>query len=109
MVDHTIYFDDDHTPELAVRQIFGRQRSPAKLCLLFAGLGLLTLDRIAHLGEDPATVRRTFARIIDGDDKLGSQLAKQEGNCSQFLQSGNPARGWSSLPLVATPKPLRIL
>ena len=80
MVDHKIYFDDDHTPELAVRQIFGRQRSPAKLCLLFAGLCLLTLDRIAHLGEDPATVRRTFTRIIDGDDKLGFQLAEQDCN-----------------------------
>ena len=85
MVDQTIYFLDDHTPELAVRQIFGRQRSPSKLCLLFAGLGLLTLDCIVHLGEDPATVRKTFTRIIDGDNKLGSDLDEQYGNWLTIL------------------------
>ena len=80
MLDQTIYFLDDHTPELAVRQIFGRQRSPAKLCRLFAGLGLLTLDCVVHLGEDPATVRKTFTRIIDGDNQLGSDLDEQDCN-----------------------------
>ena len=53
MVDRTIYSDKDHTPEQAVRNIFGRQRAPTKLCLLFAEFSLLTFDRIAQLGEDP--------------------------------------------------------
>ena len=80
MVDHTAYSNIDTTPELAVRNIFGRQRAPAKLCLLFAGCGLLTSDRISQLGQDPASVRKTFSLIIDGDDKLGAHLSEQECN-----------------------------
>ena len=80
MVDHTAYSNIDTTPELAVRNIFGRQRAPAKLCLLFAGCGLLTSDRISQLGQDPASVRKTFSLIIDGDDKLGAHLFEQECN-----------------------------
>ena len=55
IVDRTNYFDKDHTPEQAVRNIFGRQRAPTKLCLLFAKFGFLTFDRIAQLGDDPST------------------------------------------------------
>ena len=80
MVDHTAYSDIDTTPELAVRNIFGRQRAPAKLCLLFAGCGLLTSDCNSQLGQDPASVRKTFSPIIDGDDKLGAHLSEQECN-----------------------------
>ena len=80
MVDRTSYSNKDHTPEQAVRNIFGRQRAPTKLCLLFAEFGLLTFDRIAQLGEDPATVRKTFSRIVDGDVKLGENVAEQECN-----------------------------
>ena len=71
MVDRTNYFDKDHTPEQAVRNIFGRQRAPTKLCLLFAQFGLLTVDSIAQLGDDPSSVGNTFSRILDGDVKIG--------------------------------------
>ena len=96
MVDRTVYADKDHTPEQAVRNIFGRQRAPAKVCLLFAGSGLLTFDRIAQLGEDPATVRRTFSRIVDGDDKLGAQPAEQECNWLTVLAV------WQSCKVLVT-------
>ena len=45
MVDGTSY-PVDKTPELAVRQIFGRQ----KPCLVLAEASLLTIERIAMLG-----------------------------------------------------------
>ena len=80
MVDRTNYSDKDHTPEQAVRNIFGRQRAPTKLCLLFAKFGLLTFDRIAQLGDDPSTVRKTFSRIVDGDVHLGETVTEQECN-----------------------------
>ena len=85
MVYHTAYSNIDTTPELAVRNMFGRERVPAKLCLLFAGCGLLTSDRIYQLGQDPASVRKTFSLIIDGDDKLGAHLCEQECNWSTVL------------------------
>ena len=80
MVDRTNYSDKNHTPEQAVRNIFGRQRAPTKLCLLFAKFGLLTFDRIAQLGDDPSTVRKTFSRIADGDVHLGETVTEQEWN-----------------------------
>ena len=85
MVDRSNYLDKDHTPEQAVRNIFGRQRAPTKLCLLFAQFGLLTVDRIAQLGDDPSSVRITFSRILDGDVNLGEIVTEQECNYPTVL------------------------
>ena len=60
MVDGTVFVDKVHTPEQVVKNFFFPQRAPAKLCLLFAGFGLLTSDRIAPLGENPATVKENL-------------------------------------------------
>ena len=85
MVDRTVYVDKDHAPEQAVRNIFGRQRAPANLCLLFAGKGLLSFDRIAQLGDDAAQVRKVFTVIVEGEDKLGVTPAAIE--CSWLTVS----------------------
>ena len=96
MVDRTIYSDKDHTPEQAVRNIFGRKRAPTKLCLLFAEFCLFTFDRIAQLGEDPSTVRKTFSRIVDGDVKLGETVTEQECNWLTVLAV------WQSCKVLVT-------
>jgi hypothetical protein len=80
MVDRTIYLDKAHTPDQSVRNIFGRQRASSVICRLFADNGLLSFDRIAQLGEDPANVRRVFSIIITDEDKLGGSAAEKELN-----------------------------
>ena len=42
MVDRTKY-PDDKVPDLALRQVFGRQRLPEDLCLLMANCKLLNV------------------------------------------------------------------
>ena len=80
MVDRTIYPDKDHTPDQAVRNIFGRQRAPSDICLLFAKAGLLSYDRIAQLGEDAARVRAVLSIIIGGPDNIGASEIERELN-----------------------------
>ena len=50
------------------------------VCRLFSDSGLLSFDRIAQLGEDPANVRRVFTIIITDEDKLGATPAEKELN-----------------------------
>ena len=50
MVDRTTY-DPAKVPDLALRQIFGRQRLDPALCKLMADSKLLTVDMFAMLGE----------------------------------------------------------
>ncbi|CAE7942400.1 unnamed protein product, partial [Symbiodinium necroappetens] len=52
MVDRTVYPDKDKVPELALRQIFGRQKLPEPLCLLMADKGMLLVERMAIVGDD---------------------------------------------------------
>ena len=61
MVDRTNY-PAHRTPELAVRQIFGRQKLPENLCLLMADSGMLEIERIAMPNA------KTTIRAIVGDD-----------------------------------------
>ena len=80
MVDRTAYPDKDHTPEQAVRNIFGRQHAQADVCLLFSKFKLLSYARIAMLGKDEDAVRKSFTAIIGGEDKLGADASEIELN-----------------------------
>ena len=80
MVDRTPYLDKEHTPEQAVRNIFGRQHAPKEVCLLFASFRLLTYARIAMLGKDEDAVRKSFTAIIGGEEKLGADPSEIELN-----------------------------
>ena len=53
MVDRTKY-PDDKVPDLALRQVFGRQRLPEDLCLLMANCKLLNVESFAMLGDSIA-------------------------------------------------------
>ena len=77
MVDRTSYPDADKVPELAVRQIFGRQRLPSKLCLLMVDKGVLSVGRLAMLGDSIAAVKAMLKAIV-GDSKFGADSAAQE-------------------------------
>ena len=78
MVDRTVYLDKARTPELALRQIFGRQRVPEDLCLLMADKGMLSVERMAMLGDSIASVKATLKAIVGDDTKFGADGAAQE-------------------------------
>eukprot|EP00913_Durusdinium_trenchii_P008545 g8024.t1 len=78
MVDRTVYSDADHTPDLPLRQIFGRQRVPTDLCKVVADAGLLTVETFAMLGDTIAAVKQTVKTMIGDDTKLGADLPRQE-------------------------------
>ena len=77
MVDRTIY-PDGKAPDLALRQVFGRQRLPTALCLLMAETGLSTVETFAMLGDTIAGVKTTMKTLINDDTKLGPNHATQE-------------------------------
>ena len=62
MVDRTVYAED-FTPDLALRQVLGRQRVPQALCKVVADAGLLTVDRFAMLGDDIASVKASIKTL----------------------------------------------
>jgi hypothetical protein len=77
MVDRTTY-PDDQVPELALRQVFGRQRLPENLCLLAAEVGLRTMDTFAMLGDNITGVKQTLNRIVPDPARFGADAAAQE-------------------------------
>ena len=77
MVDRTTY-PDDQVPELALRQVFGRQRLPENLCLLAAEVGLRTMDTFAMLGDNITGVKQTLNRIVTDPARFGADAAAQE-------------------------------
>ena len=77
MVDRTKY-PVDKVPDLALRQVFGRQKLPEPLCLLMSETGLTTLETFAMLGDTIPTVKATLKAIVADDAKFGDSLAKQE-------------------------------
>jgi len=77
MVDRTIY-PDGKAPDLALRQVFGRQRLPEPMCLLMAEIGLSTVETFAMLGDTIAGVKTTMKTLINDDRKLGANEAAQE-------------------------------
>ena len=77
MVDRTKY-PDDQVPDLALRQVFGRQRLSEGLCLLMASSGLLNVETFAMLGESIQGVKTTLKTIVDDETKLGATEAARE-------------------------------
>ena len=77
MVDRTIY-PDGKAPDLALRQVFGRQRLPEPMCLLMAEVGLSTVETFAMLGDTITGVKTTLKTLINDDAKLGANHAVQE-------------------------------
>ena len=77
MVDRTEY-NDTHVPDLAVRQVFGRQRVKSELCKLAADAGLLTVETFAMLGDDIAAVKATLKAMIPEAASLGTDVPEQE-------------------------------
>ena len=77
MVDRTKY-PHDKVPDLALRQVFGRQKLSEPLCLLMSETGLTTLETFAMLGDTIPTVKATLRAIVADDVKFGDSVAKQE-------------------------------
>ena len=77
MVDRTVY-DPAFVPELALRQIFGRQRLPPDLCRLIADRRLLTIEAFAMLGDTIADVKNAVRTIIGDETLLGSNAGERE-------------------------------
>ena len=72
MVDRTVYNSKETTPDLALRQVFGRHKTPSEVCVLFANNNLLSIEVVAVLGDSHDSVRRNFAMLIGGEEHLGS-------------------------------------
>jgi len=70
MVDRTTY-DPAKVPDLALRQIFGRQRLDPALCKLMADSKLLTVDMFAMLGESITGVKTTLMNLVPDKTKFG--------------------------------------
>lgn len=77
MVDRTTY-PDGSIPELSLRQVFGRQKLPEKLCLLMAEVGLTSLGTFAMLGDSIERVKATLRTVVADQDKLGHSDAARE-------------------------------
>ena len=77
MVDRTVY-DPDKTPDLLLRQVFGRQRVSQDLCKLAATSGLLTVETFAMLGDDIASVKNTLKSLVPDITSFGADGPAQE-------------------------------
>eukprot|EP00439_Symbiodinium_sp_Y106_P002214 s10607_g1.t1 len=97
MVDRTVYPDKDKVPELALRQIFGRQKLPESLCLLMADKGMLLVERMAMLGDSIASVKATLKAIVGDDTKFGADAPAQELSLTLLTAV------WKSLKCVLEP------
>ena len=88
-MDKTTYVSKALTPDLALRQIFGRHRTPGDLCLLFANNSLLNIETVAVLGENHAAVRANIVRLIGGEEILGSTEQVRELRLLQVVTAWN--------------------
>ena len=71
MVDKTVC-PNGKSPDLAMRQILGRQKVPEDLCLLMAEVSMLSVERLAMLGETIRAVKTTLNAIVNDDTKFSS-------------------------------------
>ena len=76
MVDRTVY-TADKTPELPLRQVFGRQRLGEDLCKTVADAGLLTVERFAMLGDTIAAAQTTLKALIPDPTAIGADAPAQ--------------------------------
>ena len=88
-MDRTTYVSKAFSPDLALRQIFGRHRTPSELCLLFANSSLLNIETVAVLGENHAAVRASFTRLIGGEERLGADDQTRELRLIQVVTVWN--------------------
>ena len=88
-MDRTTYASKALTPDLALRQIFGRHRTPCELCLLFANSSLLNIETVAVLGENHAAVRGSFIRLIGGEQRLDANDQVRELRLLQVVTVWN--------------------
>ena len=77
MVDRTVY-TPEKTPDLPLRQVFGRQRVQQDLCKLAADSGLLTVETFAMLGDDIASVKATLKNLVPDHARFGTDGPAQE-------------------------------
>ena len=77
MVDRTAYADADHTPAIALRQIFGRMSLKEGLCRAAADAGLLKVEVFAMLGDTANQVKTNLKTVVP-EAKLGTTPAEQE-------------------------------
>ena len=83
MVDRTTYTDEDHTPKIALRQIFGRLNLKQNLCKLAADAGLLSVEVVAMLGDSAAAVKESINKLVPERD-LGTDEASRELSLMQL-------------------------
>ena len=56
-IDATDYTDKDHTPELALRQIFAKTKLEVRLRKVLADLNFLDVDNFAAVADTVASFR----------------------------------------------------
>lgn len=78
LVPWWIAYPADKVPDLALRQVFGRQRLVEPLCLLMAEVGLTGVDTFAMLGDNIDGVKQTLKTVVADQTKLGADAAAQE-------------------------------
>ena len=78
MVDRTAYPETVRVPDSALRQVFGRQRLPEKLCILSAEAGLINVETFAMLGDTISGVKETLKKLVGDENKLGDSEAARE-------------------------------
>ena len=83
MVDRTTYADADHTPKIALRQIFGRMGLREALCRSSADKGLLSVEVFAMLGDTATVVKNTLKTMIPSAE-LGTDEAARELSLMQL-------------------------
>ena len=83
MVDRTTYADEDHTPKIALRQIFGRMGLRQALCRSSADKGLLSVEVFAMLGDNATAVKNTLKTMIPSAE-LGTDEAAIELSLMQL-------------------------
>ena len=83
MVDRTTYRDEDHTPKIALRQIFGRLSLKQDLCKLAADSGLLSVEVVAMLGDNATAVKDAIKTLVPAD-QLGTDDASRELSLMQL-------------------------
>ena len=89
MVDRTVY-TADKTPELPLRQVFGRQCLEGALCKTVADAGLLTVERFAMLGDTIAAAKTTLKALIPDPTDLGVMLQLKNWLSPRLQQCGRP-------------------
>ena len=74
MVDRTAYPETAKVPDSALRQVFGRQRLPERLCILAAEAGLINVETFAMLGDTIQGVKETLKKLVGDENPQARRL-----------------------------------